>query len=421
MSNHVLLIALVFLILAAAFFSSAETALMSINRYRLRHLARSGQRAALRVSKLIERPDRLLSFILLGNTFANIFAASTATFLATEYFGASDAVVMMITFGLTLVVLIFAEIFPKTLAAIYSEKISFLYSWPLIILLQIFSPLTWLVNAIPKFLLQVLGLKVKSKIIDPMTHDEIRSVVGDSDSTLTKERVQMLLGLLDLQHGLVEDIMVPRRDLVGIDVSVSMDLIKTQIANAHYARVPLFQESMDHIVGVLNIRSALRFLQLNPQCSKEALMAVAKPAYYTPETVSLYNQLIQFQKNKIKMAFCVDEFGGVQGLVTIHDILEQIIGDFTTDVADKAREICEERDGSYRVSGTISLRELNRDLGLSLPLDGPSKTLGGLVIEVLESIPAEPFCLVLHGLRLEITRIDEHRIQEIKIFLPSEG
>lgn len=413
MSLISLIILLVVLILLSAFFSSSETGMMAINRYRLRHLARSGDKTAGRVAKLLERPDRLLGVILLGNTFANIMASAIATVIAVHLFG--DEGILAATVLLTLIVLVFAEISPKTLANSYPQKLAFAFSMPLTILLKILYPLVFMVNLISNNFLRLFGYKESRRSHDPMTHDEIRSVVGESTGTLPHERVSMLLGVLDLQRDDVQDIMVISRNIVGIDLDDSVGKIRKQLMHSQYTRVPVYQESIDNIKGVIHVRHALKlFGALKGEMTKSDILSVAEKPLFIPETNSLHQQLINFQKSKQRMAFCVDEYGDIQGLVTIYDILEKVVGDFTTDSADRFTRIKVKKDGTCVISGEVEIRDLNRDLKLNLPTDGP-RTLAGLIVDDLQFIPETPLGLELHGLRLEITRIKDNQIKQIKI------
>ncbi len=408
---HVLLILLLCLILVSGFFSSSETGLMSINRYRLRHLAKKHHGAALRVSELLERPDKLLGIILIGNTFANIFASAVATLIAVRYWG--EVGVAATTLILTFVVLIFAEITPKIIAALYPEKVSFTASWPLKILLKIFYPLVFVASGLANGLLQIFRIRRTAEHKMELSHEELRTVVYEAVGKSSNRYQDMLLGVLDLGSVTVEDIMVPRNDIIGIDLDEQWPVILAHLQTCQHTRLPIYHGSIDNVEGILHIRSVLNLIAEN-KGSKEELLNAADSVYFIPEGTPLNNQLINFQQQKTRIGLVVDEYGDIQGLVTLEDILEEIVGQFTTDLAASSKDLLPQADGTYLVDGSTSIREINRALNWELPITGP-KTLNGLILEHLESIPSSVVCVKIADHPLEVLDIEGNFIKTVKI------
>ncbi|GHC24804.1 HlyC/CorC family transporter [Aidingimonas halophila] len=399
-----LLFGLLFLLIClSAFFSSSETGMMSINRYRLNHQASSGESSAVRVTRLLSRPDRLIGVILIGNNFVNNLAASIATIIAIHYFGEVSGPAIATTL-LTIVILIFAEVTPKTYAAIKPERIAFPASFALEPLLKLLYPLVWLVNIISNGLLRLTGVKQIDGNAASLDRDELRSVVHEAGTLIPHRHRNMLLSILDLENVTVNDIMVPRHEVAGIDLDDDLDSILAQIRTSQHTRVPVFKGDINNIIGMLHLRNAARFLSRD-QVTKAAIVQEAREPYFIPESTPLHTQLLNFQQQKRRIGIVVDEYGDVEGLVTLEDILEEIVGEFTTDVAGMQKEIHPQDDGSYVIEGTANIRELNKTLGWQLPTDGP-KTLNGLILEHLESFPDGPACLQVGTTRMEI--IDVH-------------
>ena len=415
MSASYLIIALVLLVFISAFFSGSETGMMAINRYRLRHLARGGVKSAKCVVRLLARPDRLLGVILIGNTFANILAASIATMLAITWFGQKGVLIASIL--LTLVILIFSEVLPKTIAALHAQEFAFIVSRPLMLLLKIFYPLVWCVNALVNGMLRLVGVKLPKHHHDPLTSDELRSVVNEAKTLLPGKYSTMLLGILDLKRLTVDDIMVPRNEIKGIDLDDDWQAMEKQITSSGHTRLPVYQKQLDDVKGMLHMRQALHLLATK-SFNIENLTAAVEPAYFVPEGTPLYTQLLNFQQEKKRRALVVDEYGDIQGLVTLEDILEEIVGEFSTEVAVSEDDLQAQPDGSYLVEGSVTVREFNRATGWSLPTDGP-KTLSGVVIEVLQTIPAAGDCLTLNDYPLEVTAIKDNKIEYIRVY-PAE-
>jgi len=403
-----LLFGLLFLLVClSAFFSSSETGMMSINRYRLSHQAKSGERRAQRVTRLLARPDRLIGVILIGNNFVNNLAASIATIIAIHFFGDVSGPAIS-TLTLTIVILIFAEVTPKTYAAIKPERIAFPASLALGPLLKGLYPLVWLVNAVSNGLLRMLGVKNIEGGADNLTRDELRTVVHEAGTMIPRRHQSMLLSILDLENVTVNDIMVPRHEIAGIDLDDDLESILAQIRASQHTRVPVYKGDINNIIGILHLRNAARFLSKH-EVTKAAIVQEAREPYFIPESTPLHTQLFNFQQQKRRIGIVVDEYGDVEGLVTLEDILEEIVGEFTTDVAGMHKEIHLQDDGSYIIEGTANIREINKMLGWQLPTDGP-KTLNGLIIEHLESFPDAPACLQLGTTRMEIIQVKDNLI-----------
>ncbi|AXY43552.1 HlyC/CorC family transporter [Halomonas sp. JS92-SW72] len=403
-----LLFGLLFLLIClSAFFSSSETGMMSINRYRLSHQANSGDSRARRVVRLLARPDRLIGVILIGNNFVNNLAASIATIIAIHFFGEVTGPAVA-TALLTITVLIFAEVTPKTYAAVKPERIAFPASRVLEPLLRLLYPLVWLVNVISNGLLKLLGVRSIEGGGDHLTRDELRTVVHEAGTLIPQRHQAMLLSILDLESVTVNDIMVPRHEVVGIDLDDDLEEILTQVRTSQHTRVPVYKGDINNIIGMLHLRNAARFLSRD-EVTKAAIVQEAREPYFIPESTPLHTQLLNFQKQKRRIGIVVDEYGDVEGLVTLEDILEEIVGEFTTDVAGMEQEIHRQEDGSQLIDGTANIRDINKALGWHLPTDGP-KTLNGLILEHLEAFPDGPACLQVGSVRMEILEVRDNLI-----------
>ncbi len=411
-----LLLALVVLLLLSAFFSSAETGLMAINRYRLRHLARGGHRAAQRVSRLLRHPDRLLGLILLGNNFVNILASSLATVIALALFG--EAGVPIAALLLTLLLLVFGEVTPKTLAALHPERIAYPASLILEPLLKLLHPVVKVVNVIAHGLLKPFGVIDDEANQAALSPAELRSVVLEASGMIPARHRNMLLGILDLEAVTVEDIMVPRNEIEGIDLDDDWSEILAEIKRSQYTRLLVYRGSIEQVVGFLHMRTVLGPLARQSGFARAELEQLIEPPYYVPEGTQLHTQLLNFQQEQKRIGLVVDEYGDLQGLITLEDILEEIVGEFTTDpMALARRHIRSQTDGSYLVDGSVAIRTLNRTLHWDLPTDGP-KTLNGLITEYLETIPAPGTNLQLAGHPVEIVKISGNRIKTVVIRPP---
>lgn len=407
-----LIILLIALVLLSAFFSGSETGMMALNRYRLRHLARKGDLAAKRTAKLLERPDRILGVILLGNTFANVFASAVATIVAVHYFG--DLGVLIATIIVTLILLIFAETTPKTLAALHPQRVAFPASLPLKILLTVLYPLVWFINGVANGVLRLFRIKVEGRSTEPLTAEELRSVVREASGKISSNYQQILLRVLSLGQITVEDVMVPRNEIYGIDITDKWDTILKELTTSEHTQIPIYRENIDQVIGMLNLRSLLRLLPKG-ELTKDRLVKLAHEVYFIPEVTLVNRQLLNFQKENKKIGLVVDEYGDIQGLVSIQDIIEEIVGEFAIDIDDVARLVQPQKEGSYLVDGRISLRDLNRITGWELPTEGP-KTLSGLVIEYLEIIPISGVALRLAGYPMEVTKVSGNTIRMLRVW-----
>lgn len=406
------ILGLVALILVSAFFSGSETSMMAVNRYRLQHNAKQkNAHAAKRILTLLKRPDRLLGVILIGNTFANVFASSLATILALHYWGETSVVLTSVI--LTFALLIFAEVTPKTLAALYPDKYSVFVCYPLSLLLKIAYPLVWIVNLISNSLLALFRIKTKHQAIEALSHDELRSAVISSSQTISTKDKAMLLGIFDLKKACINDIMVPRNNIHGIALDSNIESIKSTIRKLQHTRVPIYQTNIDNICGVLHLRDAVKLIS-REDFNKSMLIKAAHKAYFIPERVGLVPQLLAFQKNKQRLAFITSEYGKIKGLVKLDDILEEIVGDFTTDPIDSNKAITPQKDGSYLIDGSMAICDLNKDLNLDLPID-EAVTLNGLILEHLESIPKALETLTINHCRMEIIHIKHHQVKTVRI------
>ncbi len=403
---------LILLLALSGFFSGTETGLMSLNRYRLRHLSKSGHKGARLAEQLLKRPDRLIGLILLGNNFVNILASAIATVIAIRLLG--EAGIAVATIALTLVVLIFSEVTPKTLAALHPERIAFPAAWVLAPLLKVFYPLVWVVNTIASALLRPLGVKVKGGADQALSPEELRSVVLESSTLIPARHRNMLLGILDLEGVTVEDIMIPRNDIVGIDLDNEWETIRAQLMKSQYSKLPVYRGTVENVVGMLHLRKVLNRLFSNQAFDKDDLEKLVREPYFIPESTTLHVQLRNFQQQRRRVALVVDEYGDLMGMVTLEDILEEIVGEFTTDPSDFYRDIQPQSDGSFLVDGGVTIRELNRALKWELPTEGP-RTMNGLILEYLEAIPEPGTSLLVAGHPVEIVKTEGNVVRIARI------
>lgn len=396
----------------SAFFSGSETALMTLNRYRLRHLAKNGNMGAIRANKLLQRPDRLIGLILLGNNFVNIMASSLATIIAIRLGG--EAAIAIAAFLLTLVILIFAEVTPKTLAALHPERLAFPAAFVYTPLLKLAYPIVWVVNGIANAILRrLLGVSPDDMEGDLLSQEELRTVVMEAGSLIPKRHQKMLLSILDLEKVAVEDIMIPRNEVDGIDLQEDEEEILRQLQNSPYTRVPVFDGGIDYIVGFIHVRKAMYALTQG-ELTREIIRDIVDPPYYIPEGTALNQQLLNFQRKKLRVGLIVDEYGDLLGLLTLVDLLEEIVGEFTTDPADSVQEVQPQNDGSFLVSGSANIKELVRTFHWELPTTGP-RTLSGLIIEYMETIPEPGTSLLLGGYPIEILQTQDNTVRMIRI------
>ncbi|MCQ2034239.1 HlyC/CorC family transporter [Stutzerimonas kunmingensis] len=401
---------LVFLLLCSAFFSSSETGMLSLNRYRLRHQAKEGHRGAQRASELLAHPDRLLGTILVGNNFVNILASSIATVLAMQLWG--EAGIAIATIGLTIILLIFGEITPKTLAALRPEIVAYPVSLPLKLLQKVLYPLVAMLGWVSNGLLKLLGVDLSNKGNDSLSTEELRSVVRESGTDLPLNRQSMLLGILDLERVTVDDIMIPRNEVAGIDLDDDLESIIGQLRTTPHTRLPVFRNDINQIEGIVHMRQIARLLS-HDQLTKESLLEACNEPYFVPENTPLSTQLLNFQKQKRRIGIVVDEYGDVRGIVTLEDILEEIVGEFSNQGVLRSPDIHPQDDGTLVIDGAAYIREVNRALGWKLPCDGP-KTLNGLITEALEHMPDSGICLQIGNYRLEILQAADNRVKSVR-------
>lgn len=404
---------LVVFILCSAFFSGSETGLMASNRYRLKHRAKLGERNAQRILGLLSQPDRLIGVILIGNTTVNTLVAMVATFIGialASRFGVSDDVGATISATiLTFVLLIFGEVGPKTFAANHPERVASLASYVLPTLLKLFHPLVWLLNKLTNALFRMNQGSHDRK--DKLTRDELHTIL--QDVFLPTKHRNMLLGILELDNITVNDIMIPRQEVAGINMDDEVEDILNILRTTHHTRLPVYRGELNQTIGILHTRNTTRFLG-QENVSKAEIMQFVREPYYVPESTPLQAQLLQFQKQKRRLGLVVDEYGDVQGIVTLEDILEEIVGEFTTNVADNHQDITPHADGFYVIDGSLGLRDINRSLHWQLPTDG-AKTLSGLILEHLETIPDAALGLRLEDYLIEVMQIRDNTIKAARI------
>jgi Mg2+/Co2+ transporter CorB len=401
---------LVVLLLLSAFFSGSETALMSLNRYQLRHKAREGHRGAELAERLLQRPDRVIGLILLGNNLVNFSAASLVAIIALQIGG--EPAVALGTLILTLVVLIFSEAAPKTLAALHPQRLAFPAALIYYPLLKITYPIVWLTNACSNGVLYLLGVRGGESGLQALTREELRTVVFEAGHRISTRYQKMLLSILDLEQVTVDDVMVPHNEIIGVDLDETPEEIERIISNSEHSRLPVYQDDIDNMVGILHMRKLANLAQVS--FDKASLREMLSEPYFVPEGTPLSTQLVQFQRRRERVALVVDEYGDIQGIVTLEDILEEIVGEFTTDPADEEEEVIKDRPDSYLVSAAANIRELNRSMSWHLPTDGP-KTLNGLIVERLETIPDSSACLKINGYPIEIVDVEENRINTVRV------
>lgn len=386
---------------------------MRLNRYRLLHLVKNGHVAAKLTHKLLQKPERLIGLILLGNNFINIFASSIATIIALRLYG--EAGIAAAAGLLTFVILIFSEVAPKTWAANHPEKLAFLASIIYTPLLKALYPLVWVINTLSNLLLKALRIDPKPNNDAPIRHEELRTIVTEAGELIPNAHKDMLIGILDLEKATVEDIMTPTNEIHGIDLDDDIDEIRKQLMNASYSNLPVFNTNINTVQSFLRIKDVFALLN-QEEFSLQKLMPLQREAYFIPNNTSLYQQLINFQQRKQRLALVVNEYGNILGLITLQDVLEEVVGEFTTDPSDSSPDIQEKTDGSLLISGNITIRELNRSLDWQLPTDGP-KTLNGLIIEYLESIPEQGTSLKLYQHPVEIVQMEDNAVKLAKFHL----
>ena len=385
--------------------------MLSLNKYRLKHLRKQGHKGAEKASQLLERTDQLISVILIGNNFVNILASSIATVIAIRIWG--DAGIAVATALLTLIILIFAEVTPKTFAAYHPEKIAFSAAHVLKPLLKVLYPAVWSVNLVTNSLLKMLGIDTSQQSENHISREELKTLVHESGALIPRTHRDMLISILDLEQVTVNDIMIPRNEIIGLDIEDNLDHLIDQAKSSQHTRLPVYKGDINNIIGILHLRNMTRVLS-NSEPNKAQLLQACREPYFIPESTPLNHQLLQFQKEKRRIGVVVDEYGDVQGIATMEDILEEIVGEFTTDYsASSSSDITAQEDGSYLIDGSITIRALNKSLKWTLPTNGP-KTLNGLITEKLEFIPEAPICVSLGPYRLEIKQVKDNMIKTVR-------
>ena len=402
---------LITLLVLSAFFSGSETSMMSLNPYRLRH-QRKKSAGARRAAKLLSMPDRLIGLILIGNNAVNILAAIIANMLAIYYVGEAAAP-WVATATLTILVLVFSEVTPKTIAAQNPEWFAFKASHILKPLLHLLTPLVWLINKLTNTFIGILGFDPNKNRDDSLDSEELKSLVDLSGHKISNSNQGMLRAILDLDNMTVEDIMIPRNEVSGLDLEDDIEVLMEQILSCEYTRQPVYSGDINNIIGIFHVRKANHLLRAETITHK-AIKRFADEAYFIPESTRLTTQLLNFKKMRSRFAVVVDEYGEVQGLVTLEDILEEIVGDFTTNEADKIDEVIAQKDGSYLIDGTATVRDINKSTNWDLPLDGP-KTMNGLVLEQLESIPDGNVSFSVQNFKFETIEINGTRVKKVAV------
>ena len=413
----VLLAVLALILVVSGFFSIAETSMMALNRYRLKYLVKRGNRGAKLTAQLLDKTDKLLGVILLGSNLLNAASATLVTVITVRLLGESEFALTIGTLSVTFAILVFSEITPKVMGAAYPERIAIPSSYILAPLLKLFYPVVWFVNLFVKLLLWLLRLK-------PITADtrlnmeELRTLVLEAGHYIPPKHQSIFLNLFELENISVDDIMIPRNQIEAIDLDAPEEMIREQLATSHHTRLPVYRGRLDNIIGVIHIRHVLHQVRGN-EINTEMLQEIVREPYFIPAGTSLFSQLQHFQENRHHIGLVVDEYGELLGLVSLEDILEEIVGEFTPHPAAHGG-IYPQDDGSWLVDGSCSLRDLNRKLKLNLPLDGP-KTLNGLILEYFEDIPEAGTSFKIAGHTLEIIQTHGRVVKVVRIFptLPS--
>jgi Mg2+/Co2+ transporter CorB len=401
---------LVFLLILSACFSGSETALMSLNRYQLRHKAREGHRGARFAELLLQRPDRVIGLILLGNNLVNFSAASLTALVALKLGG--EPAVALGTVALTLAVLVFSEAAPKTAAAMHPERWAFPAALVYYPLLKIIYPLVWMTNAAANGFLFLFGVRTSDAELQALTHEELRTVVHEAGGRISSRYRKMLISILDLEKVTVDDVMVPHNEIVGIDLDDEPKEIERIIAESEHTRLPVYRDNIDNVVGILHLRKLANLAKQD--FTPESLAGLVDEPYFVPEGTPLNVQLVQFQRGRKRIALVVDEYGDIQGIVTLEDILEEIVGEFTTDPGDAIEDVVKVAPNMWLVDGSANIRELNRSQDWELPTEGP-KTINGLILEMLETIPEPSTCVKIAGYPIEIIASDDNRVRTVRV------
>jgi Mg2+/Co2+ transporter CorB len=412
--------ALVVLLVLSAFFSIAETAMMAINRYRLNHLIAQGRKSAIRVAELLKRTDRLLGGILIGNTLVIAAASTLSSLVAVRFLGEDKLAYAIGTLVISFLIIVFSEITPKVIGATHPERTALLLSYPLKLSLRVLDPAAWFVNLFVRPMLRIVGIRPdQSADVPKLSPEEIRTLVLESSSFMPKKHLSILLNLFDVGTITVQDIMVPRAKIESIKLDDEMDTIAHQLATSYHLRLPVFRDALGEVVGVLHLRKVLAPLHAGV-LDKASLESLVVEPYFVPATTPVLSQMQFFQENRERIALVVDEYGELMGLVTLEDIIEEIIGKFTTSLPHAGAALSWDEDGAATADGTMPVREVNRALGLSLPTDGP-KTLNGLIVEHLQDIPEADVSIKIGNVPLEIVHAQGRTVKTVRIFRPIES
>ena len=412
-----LALALIVLLVSSGFFSIAETAMMAANRYRLKHQAARGARGAKLALSLLARTDRLLGVILLGNNLINAAAATLASIITVRLFGQGEWALALGTVAVTFLILVFSEITPKVVGAAYADKLAPLVSYVLAPLLRAVRPVVWFVNLFVQGLLRLFRFRPAAQPSTTLSQEELRSLVLEGAQYFRGKHKTMLANLMDLEAITVDDVMTPRSQIHALDLTEKPALLRQQLVTSYHTRLPVCEDSLDNIVGVLAVKSILHAMQAGGEIDAERIRSVLRPPYFVPLGTPLLTQLSQFQADRQRLGLVVDEYGELQGLVTIEDIIEEIIGEFTTQAPGGAESFRREPDGSVVVDGMAPLRTLNRRLGTRFPLDGP-KTLNGLIVEHLGEIPDAGISFKVDDQAVEILQTQDRAVRVVRLLPP---
>jgi Mg2+/Co2+ transporter CorB len=415
MPLYVLLLALAVLLIVSAFFSLSETSMMAINRYRLKHLVKQGSHGAHLTTQLLSNTDRLLGVILLGNNLLNAAAATLVAVIVSLFFSHNDLALLIGTVSVTFAILVFSEITPKVIAAAYPERIALASSYVLTPLLKIFYPVVWFVNLFVQALLAILRLNPRADdATKKMSLEELKTLVLEAGHFIRKKHQSMLLNLFDLETITVNDVMVPRNQIEAIDLEADDESIQNQLLTCYHTRLPVYRGTLDNVAGVIHVRKVLNQMK-SGEITAAILEKIMREPYFIPSGTPLFSQLQLFQENRERVGLIVDEYGEWMGLVALEDIVEEIIGEFTTHSPSQSGTFLRQGDGSVMVEGSTLLRDLNRKLGLELPLGGP-KTLNGLVLEYFQDIPEAGTSLKIAGYPMEIVQTQDRVVKVVRIF-----
>ena len=419
----VLILALALLILCSAFFAMAETALMAANKYRLRHLARRGHRGAITTLWLLDRTDKLLSLVLIANTLINAMATALVTAIAILFFGHEESVITIATAVVAFLLIVFAEISPKVIGARYPERIALGTSFVLRPLMNVAKPAIWFVNLFVSGLLRLLRIRAMgmghADAQQRLSPEELRSVVLEAGSYIPQKHKSILLNLFELEKISVEDVMTPRSQIEALNLALPVEDIKAELTTCYHNKLPVYEGEINRIVGILHVRKAVALLNEEDDLTVDHFRELLTAPYFIPQDTGVFTQLQYFQENKERLGIIVDEYGEVQGLVTLEDIIEEMIGDFTTSTPGAARNdaMAWNAQGECLLEGTTPLRDINKKLGLDLPLDGP-KTVNGLLLERLQEIPEFPIALKIGQCVIEVVQVQNQAIKVVKLLRP---